>query len=566
MMAARKVHESDRWSAGLLDPIDPIDPIDAPTMTHGMRAGAATHPGARITFVGAAGEQSFALAELHAAGRRAAGGLALLGLRPGDVVAMQLPNWPEAIVAYVAAAELGVTIAPIVHVYGVAEVSFILESSRARAFVVAATWRGSDLLASVRAGRRPASLEHVIVVRGAASAGDVAWDSVLESPPLESAHATAADDRALLLYTSGTTGRPKGVIHTHASIAAEIAQMVRHNDADDDSEVDSEVEGVVEGDARREATLVSFPIGHMAGVLGAARSFYRDGHTIFMEAWDATAAAQLIDQHHVTRTAGTPLHLLSLFEAADRDLRSLASLRSFLLGATTVSPSVIAAADARGVRAFRCYGSTEQPTVSCGRPTDDVDDRARTDGQVLPGVEVRIVDADGAEVAPGVAGEIQTRGVDLMAGYADPSDDVAALTADGWYRSGDIGTLDGRGFLTITDRLKDVIIRGGENIASKEVEDALLTHPGVRDVAVVGVPDERFGERVCAIVVGSADSLSVEALRAHVIAAGLARQKAPESLVVVDELRRTASGKIQKHLLREALADGSLIGCGRARV
>ena len=551
-MDARNVHESDLRSSALLDP------IDAPTLTEGLRAGAARFADARITFVGAAGQRSFSLAELHMAGRRAAGGLAALGLQPGDVIAMQLPNWPEAIVADVAAAELGLTIAPIVHVYGVAEVSSILESSRARAFVVAATWRGSDLLASVRAGRRPATLEHVLIVGeggagavtvGGAPAGTMAWRSVADSPPVDAPHRVGGDDRALLLYTSGTTGHPKGVVHTHASIAAEIAQMVRHNDAD-------------AGGARgSEATLVSFPIGHMAGVLGALRAFYRDGHTIFMEAWDAASAARLIDEHRVTRTAGTPLHLLSLLEAADRDDRSLASMRSFLLGATTVAPSVVVAADARGIHAFRCYGSTEQPTVSCGSPTDSFADRSRTDGRVLPGAEVRIVDDDGAAVGPGIAGEIQSRGSDLMAGYTGPADSATALTADGWYRSGDVGTLDDRGFLTITDRIKDLIIRGGENIASREVEDALLTHPDVDDVAVIGVPDERLGERVCAVIVGHADSLSVAGLRAHVLAAGLARHKSPESVIFVDELRRTASGKIQKHLLRHAVAQGTLFSC-----
>ena len=531
------------------DSPDSLDPTDAPTLTEGLRIGAAAFPDARITFAGAAGDRSLSLSALHTAGRRVAAGLATLGLERGDVVAMQLPNWPEAIVAYVAAAELGLTIAPIVHVYGVSEVSFILESSRARAFVVAASWRGTDLLAPVRGRSRPPSLEHVVVVGGDAPIGDVAWDSVAAARPSAVAHVPGVDDRALLLYTSGTTGRPKGVVHTQRSIAAEIGQMVRFNDAD--AEIASDDDGTT--------SLVSFPIGHMAGVLGAARAFYRNGHTIFMEAWDPKAAARLVAEHRVAHTAGTPLHLLSLFEAADRDQRSLASLRSFLLGATTVSPSVIATADARGIHAYRCYGSTEQPTVSCGRPTDSFHDRARTDGRLLPGVEVRIVDDAGVEVERGLPGEVQSRGVDLMAGYTNRADDDTALTAEGWYRSGDIGTLDERGYLTITDRKKDVIIRGGENIASKEVEDALLSHPAIRDVAVIGVPDERLGERVCAVIVGSGESLSVEILRSHVIGTGLARQKAPESMIIVDELHRTASGKIQKHVLRQAIADGSLV-------
>ncbi len=524
------------------------DPIGAPTLTDGLRAGAAMWPSATISFSGEGGDRSFSLAALHEAGRCVAAGLSALGLRQGDVLAMQLPNWPEAVMTYVAAAELGVTIAPIVHIYGAAEVGYILEASRAKAIVIAATWRGTDFLQRLSSQTRPKSLEQVIVVGAGAEVSpsdSVAWTSLLTADPSPLGDSPDPRDRALLLYTSGTTGRPKGVVHTQGSIAAEIAQMVRFNEMDGERGDDG-------------VTLVSFPIGHMAGVLGAARAFYRSRHTIFMEAWDPSEAARLVEQNCVTSTAGTPFHMLSLFEAADREGRSIDSISSFLLGATTISPTLIEAADARGIAAFRCYGSTEQPTVSCGRPSDSFADRAFTDGRLLPGIEVRIVNDNDADVPADTPGEILSRGPDLMDGYTDSGDDALALTADRWYRSGDIGTLDARGFLTITDRLKDIIIRGGENIASKEVEDVLATHPGVREVAVVGVADERLGERLCAIVVCSTGPISVEDLRAHVAANGLARQKAAEFVVLVDDMPRTASGKIQKHVLREMIRTGAL--------
>jgi cyclohexanecarboxylate-CoA ligase len=515
------------------------DPADAATLTEGIRAGVAAWPDARITFSGERGDSSCSIGDLHEAGRRVAGGLSRLGLAAGDVLAMQMPNSPEAVITCLAAAELGLTLVPVVHVFGEAESSFILTASRASAIVVHDRWRGTNFADRIQSGRRPPSLGHVIVVGEARSdrrMQEIRWTTLIASDVPSRVHQPAAGDIALLLYTSGTTGVPKGVVPTQGTLAAELAQMLAFNAGED-------------GDV----TLVSFPIGHMAGVLGATRAFYRDRHTIFMEAWDPAAAARLVAEYGVTSSAGTPFHLLSLFEAADRDHRSLDSIRTFLLGATNVSPVLVAAADRRGIRAFRCYGSTEQPTVSCGKPSDSFADRTTTDGQVLPGVEVRIVDDDEVDLPLGQAGEILSRGPDLSPAYTDAALDHAARTTDGWYRSGDIGTIDGRGFLTITDRKKDLIIRGVENIASKEIEDVLGSSPGVREVVVIGVPDDRYGERVCAVVVGDGGSIDLGALRAHVLAAGLARHKAPESMVVVDDLPRTASGKVQKHVLRDAI-------------
>ncbi|HEY4333487.1 MAG TPA: AMP-binding protein [Ilumatobacteraceae bacterium] len=526
-----------------------IDPTDEATLTGGLRAGIQAFPAARITFSGAGGDVSLTAAELHAAACRVAAGLAARGLSPGDVLAMQLPNVPEAVITVLAAAELGLVIVPIAHVLGATDVDFALRQSRARACVVAARWRGTDLLSHLAADVRPSTLADVIVVGDELAVGCVPWSSIAAANPARATHTPVVHDRAALLFTSGTTGRAKGVIHTQATLAAEVRQVLRFNDGE-------------EGDV----SLVSFPIGHMAGLLGVVRAFYRDRHTIVMDSWDADRAARLVEQHGVTSSAGTPVHLLSLCAAADRNGTSLASIRSFLLGATNISTGLVAAAGARGIRAFRCYGSTEQPTVSCGRPSDSLADRSRTDGRMLPGVEVRIVDEAGHEVEPGRPGEIIARGPDLSPGYLDPRDDSADRTADGWCRTGDIGTVDARGFLTITDRKKDLIIRGGENIASKEVEDALHHHPDIAEVAVVGMRDERYGERVCAVIVARGAGPSLESIRAHVISAGLATHKAPEIVVLVDSLPRTPSGKVQKHLLRRALAatPGSTLAPGDA--
>ncbi|MDO8361816.1 MAG: AMP-binding protein [Actinomycetota bacterium] len=513
-----------------------IDPLSAPTVTAAMRAGLAQWPEIEVTFTGARGEPTQSLAALFARGRRLAGGLYAHGLRAGDAIAMQLPNWPEAVVTFVAAAELGLTLVPVVHIYGQSELKFVLRQSGAVALVIPDQWRGISFPDRIQPADRPDTLRHVIVLGDDVPEGFVSWQSVMDSAGEYPVSNPSPDDRTLLLYTSGTTGEPKGVVHTHRTLIAEIAQVLRYMDSE-------------EGDV----ALVSFPIGHMAGVLGCIRLFVRNRHSIFLDVWDAALAARLVDEYGVTSTAGTPFHLISLFEAADAAGLSLASFRSFMLGATTVAPSLIEQADARGIRAYRCYGSTEQPTISSGRPSDSFQDRAFTDGHLLPGVEVRILDDDDHDLPFGSAGEIVTRGPDLTPGYTNPEHDAATRLPGGWFRTGDIGVLDERGFLTITDRKKDIIIRGGENIASREVEDVLVTHAGVREVAVIGLPDERYGERVCAVVVAAGEGLSLDDVRAHVAAAGLARQKTPESLVIVDEMPRTASGKIQKAVLRDRL-------------
>jgi acyl-CoA synthetase (AMP-forming)/AMP-acid ligase II len=223
-----------------------------------------------------------------------------------------------------------------------------------------------------------------------------------------------------------------------------------------------------------------------------------------------------------------------------------------ITGALVDFAAVIAAA------VYRCYGSSEHPTISSGTVDDPLAKRATTDGRVLGGSEVRLVDEYGDDVPEGAEGEIASRGGELFLGYTDTSLDRESFLPGRWYRTGDIGRLDGDGYLTITDRKKDIIIRGGENISSKEVEDVLTEHPSVLDAAAVGMPDERLGERVCAIVVlGEGAALDVEDVRAHFAAAGLARQKTPERIEIVAELPRTPAGKVQKFVLREQLARGT---------
>jgi len=282
--------------------------------------------------------------------------------------------------------------------------------------------------------------------------------------------------------------------------------------------------------------------------------------TVFMQAWNADIAADLVAEFAVGASSGAPVHLAALLDSAQARGVDLSSFTDYLLGAATVPPHLVARADAAGIRAFRAYGSSEHPTISSGRSSDSAFKRVNTDGRLTPGNEIRLIDDDDQDAPPGSAGEIVVRGPEQFIGYLDPALDADAYTVDGWLRTGDIGTLDSEGFLTITDRKKDIIIRGGEKISSTEIEDVLGTHPAVQQVAAVGVPDDRYGERVGVVVVltPSTSSLELADVAAHFAAAGVAIQKTPERIMIMADLPRTAAGKVQKFALRAAWASESV--------
>jgi acyl-CoA synthetase (AMP-forming)/AMP-acid ligase II len=303
--------------------------------------------------------------------------------------------------------------------------------------------------------------------------------------------------------------------------------------------------------------LGTFPAGHIAGVLSVLRPFLHGGTTVIMERWSAKRAAELVEEHRVVSSSGTPFYLATLLDEAERSGRDISSLKLFLTGAASVPPALLERATRAGITSWRSYGSTEHPLVTSGRPEHTEHQRHFTDGAVSPGVEVRILDDDGRELPAGTDGEIVVRGPKQFVGYRDPALDTDAFLPGCWFRTGDIGRLDTDGHLTITDRKKDVIIRGGENISSREVEDLLARHEAVSEVAVCAAPDPVFGEQVCAFVVlRPGASLDVDEVRAHFAALGVARQKVPNRLEIVDDLPRTASGKVRKVDLRR-LAAGS---------
>ncbi|WP_245763359.1 AMP-binding protein [Paraburkholderia diazotrophica] len=464
--------------------------------------------------------------------------LRAIGMRRGDAIAIQLPTQRETVLLYLAALEIGAVLVPIVHIYGPAEVGFIVRQSRARFLCVPDLWCGTDYLERVTALGDPPDLERVIVVGDRAPSNGVTFGALQRlaatTHDQHPAEAPRQEDICLLLYTSGTTASPKGVQHSHRTVGAEWQIPF------------------IDGPG---PYLTPFPAGHIAGFNFLLRPFVTGTEMVFMDRWDASLAARLIEEHRVRLSGGTPFHLQGLLDAGRRDGRSLASLVSYGLGGTGVTPEHVALADRAGFTGTRAYGLTEHSTVSVGWADSPFDIRANTDGRVQRGSQVRVVDELDRELPAGHDGEILIKGPELFVGYTDPALNAAAFTRDGWFRTGDIGRLDESSCLTITDRKKDIVIRGGENISSLEVERVLATHPAVRDVAVVAQSDARYGERVCAVVVlHEHTALDLSAVQTHFAAAGVAKHKTPEHLCIVAELPRTPSGKVRKGDLRKQLS------------
>jgi acyl-CoA synthetase (AMP-forming)/AMP-acid ligase II len=500
-----------------------------------MASAAAERPDALLHVRGEDSATEAPLAQVHVRGLELAGSLRALGLGPGGTLAMQLPNRIENAVVFQAAAALGCTLLPIIHIYGPAELAHILADSRATVLITPDRWRTIDYLE--RLARLPdlPDLKHRIVLGDDVPAGCLAWNDLpVGEPPATPAD---ADAEALLLYTSGTTAAPKGARHSSRTLLAELT-----------------AQNLMGGGGG--GGFAPWPSGHIAGTLGILGHAVLGRDVAMLESWDAAAAAELIETFKVEQTSGTPFHLTGILEAAARDGRDLSSLRQFVVGATTVPPALVAAAEEAGVRCVRCYGSTELPTLTQCAPDDPLDKRLNTDGRLNPGCEVRFVADDGTDVPAGSEGELAVRGPERFLGYTDPELDACAFLSGGWFLTGDVGVMDAHGYVAITDRKKDIIIRGGENISSREVEDLLLKLPGVAEAAAVGWPDERLGERVCAVLLmrdgHRADLVEIAELFGRI---GVARQKTPERLVFVDAFPRTPTGKIQKAVLKAQLLE-----------
>ncbi|MCU1346137.1 MAG: acyl-CoA synthetase, partial [Acidimicrobiia bacterium] len=470
-----------------------------------------------------------------------AAGLSQRGIRSGDVVAFQLPNWMEAAASFWGLTALGVTLLPIPHFYGPHELRHILVQSGARVLITAATFGRRDFVAELEAVRGDvAQLELVVVVGGGTlPTWAVDFDEVAASDPVAQVwKPVSPQDAAVIGYTSGTGASPKGAVLTHRALAFEtVFHMGRYYQSP-------------------RVLLNSSPVTHMAGMLVALLApIVRNEPIHLIDRWDPDAVLAAMRADDLTSGWGAAIFLTSLLDHPDITAEDIARIHPCYMGGSPIPAALVERADELGIWIGRGYGMTEQPTVSWTLPADSLDKRARTNGPAMVGVEIKVVDADGVEVPRGVAGELLVRGPDRSSGYLDPRLSETAFDADGWFTTGDIGLLEDDGCLVITDRAKDIIIRGGENISAAEVEEMLLSIPGIAEVAVVAGPDPRYGERACAFVrtKPGVGSIELDAVRAHLQRLGLSRQKWPETIRTVEELPRTPSGKIKKAELRQQL-------------
>ena len=505
------------------------------TCIDALKDGAADHGDVPVVFASAEAETIATVAEIHSASLGVAATLQRLGVAAGDSVAVQLTNGLECAIAYQAVLLCGAVLVPIVHIYGPKEVGFILTDSGAKVLIMLAGFRSTSYLDRICEYERLAELRHIVVVGGdERGACYMKWLDLVCGAGDYAEPSSASDDACVLLYTSGTTSAPKGVQHSHNSMLAEQTTLP----------------DLIAGEPH-DVQLVTFPPGHVAGVSCMLRALMSGSRTVFLDTWDPEKAADLIDRFGVTATAGTPFHLDGLLRVSEAR-RKTATLREFLIGAATVTEEQGRRAQAAGITTYRCYGLSEHPTVTGTRPGDHPSVRMGTDGPPMHGSAVRILGPDGADVPSGVDGEVIVQGPDQFIGYRDSTINAEAFTPDGWLRTGDLGHLDEGGRLIITDRIKDVIIRGGETISSGQVEDVLAAHPSVAEAVAVAAPHPHYGEVVAAVVVlEPGRTITLDEIRLHFANSGLAKQKTPERLVVVDELPRTALGKVRKADLRK---------------
>jgi acyl-CoA synthetase (AMP-forming)/AMP-acid ligase II len=507
------------------------------TVSQAMTRGAAAHGDSRVIFQSTTRPGQTTLAAMHEGTLAVASALYALGLRQGDVIAVQAPNWLEGLQVIQAAMHIGAVVAPIIHIYGPKEVGFILRSSGARMFVMPDRWRNIDYLE--RLSRTDlAGVETVVTLGETAPAGGITWPQLMARQGADFPRTTARpDDICAMIYTSGSTSDPKGVLHSHNSLLATDRTYA-----------------LMDGRDRSMVTLAPWPAGHIGSFLNVLRVYLTGASTVLMDSWDADAAVQLIQQYGVTQTQGTPYFVSTLLDAAEAHGVQLTSIMRYLVGGASVPPQVVIRANQHGIPAGRCYGSSEGGTIVANAPTDPLEKRVNTEGRPVPGVQLKILGEDGAELPTGEEGEVTVLSPQMFLGYNDAALNAEAFTPDGWFKTGDVGRMDGDGYLTLTDRKKDIIIRGGENISSKEVEDVLATHPAVFESAVTAMPDEVMGEKVCAFVIlRPGAELTLDAVRAHFVAAGVARQKTPERIVLVEDFPRTSAGKVKKFELRAQL-------------
>ena len=489
------------------------------------------------------GEHEKRAGELFAAASQLAGYLRGVGLVDGDVISFQLPNWWEATVINLAASLAGLVVNPIVPINRDGELVHMLGAARSRFMFVPQVFRGFDYAAMMQ--RVCAALPdppQVVVLRGDPGPF-LSFDAVLAAGrPLAKRRPVASDAVKLLMYTSGTTGRPKAVLHSHDSIHADGVKMYRAMALNPGS-----------------VAFCGSPLTHVSGYLWILNMPWLRGiPAVSIDSWSIDAAFPLLERYGCTVMIGATPFLQGLVEHVEATGRTLPRLEQYICGGAAVPPSLIYRAyDALpNCIAWRTFGATETTTLTRGPDTrEGAAFGAETDGR-LCGAEARVVDmASGLPMSPGSEGELLVRGPGMMLGYADPQDNEGAFDEDGFFRMGDRVLMTEDGHIICTGRSKDLIIRAGENISAKEIEDILMASPEVAEAAVVSMPSLKTGEAICAfMVMRSGQSFDVKDAARLVAAAGLAKQKTPEHVVLCEELPKTPAGNVRKDQLRAVAA------------
>ena len=463
------------------------------------------------------------------------------GIESGDRIAFQLPGWCEFTVIYLACLKIGAVSVPLLPSWREAELVWVLNKCQAKMFFAPTLFKQTrpvDLILPLQ-NQLPQLQQIVGVDKLAPATSSLSLSQIIaDNTPLTTAITTHGDELAAVLFTSGTEGLPKGVMLTHNNIlASERAYCARLNLTWQD------------------VFMMPAPLGHATGFLhGVTAPFLIGARSVLLDIFTPDACLALLEQQRCTCMLGATPFVYDLLNVLEKQPADLSALRFFLCGGTTIPKKVARECQQRGIKLLSVYGSTESSPHAVVNLDDPLSRFMHTDGYAAAGVEIKVVDDARKTLPPGCEGEEASRGPNVFMGYFDePELTTRALDEEGWYYSGDLCRMDEAGYIKITGRKKDIIVRGGENISSREVEDILLQHPKIHDACVVAMPDERLGERSCAYVVLKAPhhSLSLEEVVAFFSRKRVAKYKYPEHIVVIEKLPRTASGKIQKFLLRK---------------
>jgi len=480
-------------------------------------------------------KRSITYAALDQARRVWAAHFASLGVGRGDVVSFQMPNWWECAGLYLACETIGAVANPLMPIFRDLELEVMLKLGGTRIFITPTEFRGfrHDLMAAALKERLP-TLAHVLTLDQLHQYLATAKDCADAWQP------SAAADVVELLYTSGTTGVPKGVMHTGNTLFSAMRPVISTLQFSDD-----------------EVAFMGSPVGHQTGFLyGMIIPLVLGGKVAFLDVWDARRAIDIIETERATYTMGSTPFLTDLANPSLTHGRDISAFRIFICGGAPIPRDLVQLGnELLAAKILSIWGMTEVGIATMVRPDDPPERVFTSDGTVLPSYEVRAVGAEGAPVPTGAEGELQMRGPACTVGYLERPD-LFSMDAEGWFSSGDLGVFDTHGYVRISGRSKDIIIRGGENVPVVEVEMALLKHPAVRDVVVVAMPDKRLGERGCAFVVPASDAgFTLAEMQAHLGSIGMAKNYWPERVELVPELPRTLTGKVQKFLLRKQAAD-----------